>query len=412
MTNAMNRTLPRLRQILDVFPSPVEEQPGLLLRDPFRYSEDILIIPPVFVSALQLLNGTATEAELQQHLSELIGRPFPIHPIHEFIEVLEQSGFLETAEFERLRSEKHAAFAAAPFRDPAHAGSAYPDDEPGLRQKFDEYLWTILPPKPEPVIGIAAPHVSPEGGWECYAAAYNRLRGLRDQLRGKTIVILGTSHYGEPEKFGLTRKPFRTPYGTVETDAELLDFLTVRAADAITLEDFCHTVEHSIEFQVIFLQHLLGHDFKILPILCGAFASSFLTGRPPEAEDGLKRFFEALGEMAGLHSHRLFWVLGIDLAHMGRRYGDPLDAAAETGFMLEVRAADQQRLASICRNDSAEFLDLVLPERDPLKWCGFTPLYTFMQSVRGARGSVLKYDQWNIDEQSVVSFAAMEFNHK
>lgn len=405
----MSKPLPRLRQILDVFPSPVEDQPGLLLRDPFRYSEDILIIPPVFVSALQMLDGRSTESDLQQHLSELIGRPFPIHPIHEFIEALQQSGFLEGEEFERLRASRHAAFAAAPFRDPAHAGSAYPDQESALRQQLDERLWTIMPPRSEPVIGIAAPHVSPEGGWDCYAAAYNRLRGISDQLRGKTIVILGTSHYGEPEKFGLTRKPFRTPYGVVQTDTELVDWLTARAPESVTNEDFCHTVEHSIEFQVVFLQHLLGSDFKILPVLCGAFFNSFATGRPPESDDQIRRFFETLSEMAELHRDRLFWVLGVDLAHIGRRYGDAVEAAAQSGYLLEVRAADEERLGHVCRNESEAFIDLVLPNRDPLKWCGLTPIYTFMQAVRGAQGKVLKYDQWNIDNESVVTFAAMEF---
>jgi hypothetical protein len=408
----MTNPLPRLRQVLDVFPSPVAEQPGLLLRDPFRYTEDILIVPPVFINALPMLDGRRTEADLQQHLSQVIGRPFPIHPIHEFIEVLQASGFLETSEFHQMREQKHAAFAAATWRDPAHAGTGYPDNERELRQKFDEYLWTILPPKTEPIIGIAAPHVSPEGGYECYAAAYHRLRGMAEELRGKTIVILGTSHYGEPEKFGLTRKPFRTPLGTVQTDTELADWLMRRAGDGINMEDYCHTVEHSIEFQVIFLQQMLGNDFKILPVLCGAFVQSLLSGKPPESQDGLRKFFASLGEMESLYRQRLFWVLGIDLAHIGRRYGDALDAAAESGYLLEVRKQDHERLNDVCSSNSAAFLDKVLPERDPLKWCGFTPLYTFMQAVPNAHGKLLKYDQWNIDDHSVVSFAAMEFANR
>ena len=36
--------------------------------------------------------------------------------------------------------------------------------------------------------------------------------------RDRTFVILATSHYGEPEKFGLTRKNFRTPLGEAPTD--------------------------------------------------------------------------------------------------------------------------------------------------------------------------------------------------
>ena len=264
-------------------------------------------------------------------------------------------------------------------------------------------------PNPAPIIGIAAPHVSPEGGWQCYAAAYNRLRGLKEQLQGKTIVILGTSHYGEPEKFGLTRKSFQTPYGTVNTNTELVDWLLNRAGDVINMEDYCHSVEHSIEFQIVFLQHVLGNDFKILPVLCGAFVQSFMSGKPPETGDGVRSFFEALGELAALRQDQLFWVLGIDLAHIGQRYGDPLEARAEQGYLREVREKDYERLQHVGAGQSGEFFDLVVRDYDPLKWCGFTPVYTFMQAVKQARGEVLQYDQWNIDDASVVSFTAMEF---
>ena len=44
--------LPRLRTNLDLFPSPVEDRPGLVIRDPFHFSDATLIIPPV----LDLLN--------------------------------------------------------------------------------------------------------------------------------------------------------------------------------------------------------------------------------------------------------------------------------------------------------------------------------------------------------------------
>ena len=405
----MTQFLPRLRTTLDVFPSPDPEQPGLLLRDPLHYTEDILIIPPIYISALQMLDGKHTESEVQMQLTQVIGRPFPIHPLHEFLGVLQQSGFLETPEFDQMQSQKHAAFAALPLRAPSHAGAAYPADTFELRATLDSYLMTIVPPNPQPLIGIAAPHVSPEGGVQCYAAAYNRLRGLKDQLRGKTIVILGTSHYGEPDKFGLTRKGFQTPYGTIETDVALVDWLLERAGDSINIEDYCHSVEHSIEFQALFLRHVLGTNFKILPILCGSFLQSFLSGKPPEADDVNRRFFAALGEMAELHKDRLFWVLGIDLAHIGQRYGDPIEARAEQGFMQEVRAKDLERLRHIGEGNCGEFLELVLPHYDELKWCGFTPIYTFMQAVKNVRGNVMLYDQWNIDPASVVSFTAMEF---
>lgn len=406
----MSKQLPRLRRGLDIFPSPVPERPGLVLRDPFRYSEEVLIIPPLLAAGLSLFDGESTMLDVQAYLTKLVGQLVPSDVIESMGEVLQRNGFLETEELERLRVKRHAEFAAAPVRLPAHAGSGYPDQMEELRTQLDEYLQDSLSPATDPIIGLAAPHVSPFGGWQSYAAAYGRLSGAaKNHAAEKTVVLLGTSHYGQPERFGLTRKPFVTPLGTLHPDLDMIDQLTRSAEGSILKEDYCHSMEHSIEFQCVFLQQMLGSDFKILPILCGPFAKALYYGEPPENDDQVLRFFDALGELAELHRSKLFWVLGIDLAHIGRRYGDDLTAIAGEGEMLEVEEEDQQRLQFVCEGNSEEFFEMVKPEEDRLKWCGFSPLYTFMNVMPGARGNLLRYDQWNIDEQSVVSFAAMEF---
>ena len=116
--------------------------------------------------------------------------------------------------------------------------------------------------------------------------------------------------------------------------------------------------------------------------------------------------------MAETQASNLFWVLGIDLTHIGIRYGDDLVAIADEDEMLDVKAEDHERLRQVCDGRSDEFFEMVKPEQDRLKWCGFSPLYTFLNAMPGARGELLRYDQWNIDEQSVVSFAAMEFTRR
>ena len=93
--------------------------------------------------------------------------------------------------------------------------------------------------------------MSPEGGHRAYAAAY---RALPEDAAGRTVVVLGTSHYGAAERFGLTRKPYVTPFGPAGTDPEVVDRLIAEGGDAVVVEDYCHAVEHSIEFQVVFLQ--------------------------------------------------------------------------------------------------------------------------------------------------------------
>jgi AmmeMemoRadiSam system protein B len=175
------------------------------------------------------------------------------------------------------------------------------------------------------------------------------------------------------------------------------------------MEDYCHAVEHSIEFQVVFLQHLFGPDIRIVPILCGAFAKSIYTGCKPEHDEEVRSFLDRLGNIAAREGKRLLWVLGIDMAHMGARYGDRLPARANTGEMTEVARRDQERIGRINAADALGFWDLVQQNQDDLKWCGSSPLYTFLKAVPDARGTLRRYEQWNIDDASVVSFAALSF---
>ena len=154
----------------------------------------------------------------------------------------------------------------------------------------------------------------------------------------------------------------------------------------------------------------LGPDVRILPILCGSFAHSFSEGGRPEDDGRVKRFIEALGELREREGDRLFWILGIDMAHMGARYQDPFEAAANQGRMTEVGARDAQRIQCINAADAAGFWELVQQNHDDLKWCGSSPFYTFLKIAPKAHGRLLRYEQWNIDEASVVSFAGMAFS--
>jgi AmmeMemoRadiSam system protein B len=200
-----------------------------------------------------------------------------------------------------------------------------------------------------------------------------------------------------------------TPLGEAATDLKLVSELEQSAPGAVRMEDYCHAVEHSIEFQVLFLQYVYGPNIRILPILCGSFARSIYQGGKPEANADVERFFGALGEVAARESDRLFWVLGIDMAHMGRRYGDQMQARADEGAMLGVAERDRRRIERLNAADTDGFWELVQENRDDLKWCGSAPLYTFLKVVPDSRGTLRRYQQWNIDEQSVVSFAAIDF---
>jgi MEMO1 family protein len=402
----MPETLPRLRMDLDFMPSPLRERPGLLIRDPYRYTDATLIVPPALVQCLQFFDGRQTDLDLRAALVQLTGDLRTGEVEQNLRQMLSESGFVEDDVYRRLRDEQRAAFARAERREASHAGGAYPEQPEALRAALAAYMSSVAPAPLEGLVGIAAPHISPEGGYRTYAAAYN---ALGPEYKDRVFVILGTSHYGEPEKYGLTVKPFVTPLGQTQTDRELVERLAAAAGDAVNLEDYCHAVEHSIEFQVVFLQHLFGPDIRILPVLCGSLAHSIAGGRKPEHDANVQRFFDALGELAAQEGDRLFWVLGVDMAHMGRRYGDPFSTRASEGAMEKVAQTDRQRIGLLETGDAAGFWEAIQENGDPLKWCGSSPLYTFLKAMPAARARLLGYEQWNIDEQSVVSFGALAF---
>jgi len=401
--------LPRLRMTLDFMPSPFEDKPGLVIRDPFHFSDATLIVPPALVECLEYFDGQHSALDLRAHLVRITGDVQAGDLEHNLLSALSEAGFLEDENFGRRREEVERAFAEAPLRAPAHAGSGYPGESGELRSTFAEYLSGAKTNGAGNgrVLAIAAPHVSPFGGVEAYRAAY---AALTPADADRTFVILGTSHYGYPERLGLTRKPFVTPYGEAITDTQLVDELERKLGPAALVEDYCHAIEHSIEFQVVFLQHLFGPNIRILPILCGSYLRSIYEGGLPEDDENVQRILGTLGEIGAREDGKLLWVLGVDMAHMGQRYGDRLTAVAGRDEMSEVEQRDRLRIQRMESGDARGFWELVQQKQDDLKWCGSAPIYTFLKAVPQARGELLGYQQWNIDEASVVSFAGMRFH--
>ncbi len=385
-------------------PSPIEDRPGLLIRDSFRFSDATLVIPPPLVEVLELFDGESTELDLRAALTRITGDLAVSGLAQHLTSALDEAAFLENDTFAARRDAKHREFAAQAVREPAHAGGAYPEAPAELAATFERYFAHAGPPATGDVVGLAAPHVSPEGGWESYRDAY---AALPPSLGSRTFIVLGTSHYGAPEKFGMTRKPYRTPLGDTTPDLTLIDALHRGAAGSIATEDYCHAVEHSIEFQVLFLQRCFGPDIRVAPILCGAFAKSIYgKERRPEDDDGVLRFFETLKAAAPADA---VWVLGVDMAHMGRRYGDRFVAHANLDEMAAVAERDRRRIESLNAFDADGYWEQVQEQQDDLKWCGSSPFYTYLKTAPPARGELLRYQQWNIDESSVVSFAGMRF---
>ena len=387
-------------------PSPDPERPGLFIRDPYHYSDATLLVPPPLVPALEWFDGHSSTLDLRAELVRITGEIQVGEIEQQLFDALNDAGFLENDRYQELKSQREAEFAAEPIRAANFAGSGYPASLPKLTALLTKEVGAAK--GQGTTVAIAAPHASPDAGWATYRAAYQALPP-REQAADVTFVILGTSHYGAPERFGLTSKNFNTPFGDAQTNTTLVSELVESGKDAVALEDYCHAVEHSIEFQVVMLQHIYGPAVRILPILCGPFAKSIYQSGLPEDTPRVARFFDALGNIAAREGRRLVWVLGVDMAHMGARYHDQLRATANIGEMLAIEQRDRDRIAKIATADVAGYWSLVQDRHDDLKWCGSAPFYTFMKVMPGVQGELLDYHQWQIDPQSVVSFGALRF---
>src|SRR5580692_6910047 len=145
-------------------PSPVEDRPGLLIRDSLRYSDAVLIIPPPLVQCLTCFDGQQTRLDLRAMLVEISGQLEVGDLEEQIVDVLTRSGFLEDDVFHSMKENREREFAVASVREPSHAGSAYPEEREELRATMQQWLDGEIPPaatRRSNLIGIAAPHVSP-----------------------------------------------------------------------------------------------------------------------------------------------------------------------------------------------------------------------------------------------------------
>src|ERR1035437_3151593 len=125
---------------LDFMPSPSPEHPGLFIRDPYRFSDAMLVIPPPLVECLQCFDGSQTDLDLRAALVSITGDLQVGQLAQHLAETLSAAGFLEDAQYAEIQQERKREFAEATVREPSHAGSAYPADTDEMRQTMGQWM--------------------------------------------------------------------------------------------------------------------------------------------------------------------------------------------------------------------------------------------------------------------------------
>jgi AmmeMemoRadiSam system protein B len=374
----------------------------VVLRDPTGIAgEGLGLSPGAFWVAAQL-DGTRTPTELLQH-AKTSGATLGAAELSALLDALAEAGFLEgpTREVQRERSLRE--YRAQPARPPSCAGSVYPAEPGALRAALDGWLDLDAPRAgraPDraavalpaaPVRLIVAPHIDYARGAAGYAQAYRALARTDADL----FVVFGTAHATPPHPFTLTRLDHDTPLGPVRTDRAALALLVAELGeDELFGDELTHRDEHSIELQVVVLQHLVRRPFTVLPVLCSSLAGS----ADPDAATA--RFLGALGRAVA--GRRVCYVAAADLAHVGPQYGDPRPASARE--LAGLADEDRQTLAALCAGDAAAFHRDATRDDHRRRLCGTAPIYAALRAS-GVRPQLLHYEQWT-DGVDSVSFAA------
>jgi MEMO1 family protein len=411
MANAAPRR-PQLRPVESIMVPDARYGQLLVLRDTQGIASGHACIPPRLVPIIGRFTGELTCEEIAREVTLELGVEVSTELVEKLAGELEQSFFLSGPKYRKARAQVEQEFATAPDRPASHAGGAYYADAHELKAYLDDECLgkgSALPAKaPRDLVGLVAPHIDPWRGAVGYGHSYRTL-AARLPKAADTFILFGTSHAPMREPFALCRKSFLTPLGRMEADLEAIDALAKAAPFDVYADQFNHKREHSLEFQAVFLKHLLGQrEARIIPVLAG-LGHHQAHGTDPRTDGDVERFFEAIRELTASRPGRVVIIAGADMAHVGPRFGDPRPLAEKGRHELE--SADRASLACAADVDPSAFWEDVSRDLDKRRVCGLAPIYALLRALpKRAQGELLYYDQ-NIDSDdgSIVSHAGLGF---
>lgn len=213
--------------------------------------------------------------------------------------------------------------AQAVDRQPAVAGQFYPGNASELRSTLKDLFSHAVPPKGiENVVAIISPHAGYVFSGSVAASSFNQIDPKR---RYENVFVLGPSHRVGFEGASIyTDGNFLTPLGAVQVNTKLGKQLTEKSKVLVSRND-AHFYEHSVEVQLPFLQHRLGRDCKIVPIVVGA--SSPATCK--DIADALRPYFNG----------KNLFVISTDFSHYPA-YEDAKRADRATADAIVSRSPD------------------------------------------------------------------------
>ena len=403
----MAEDTPRIRRDLEFFPVQQGGRKMVLIRDHIGIIPEGKVVDVSVYQLLALLDGTKTIRDLQMELMRQRGGILVASDeVTSLLANLDDSYLLDSERYRAAKDNIVAEFSSEKIRHCILCGRSYPNEPSQLKQLLDDILANRKTPiQPEGKLkAIVAPHIDLAAGARVYAGAYGMLR----HVSPTRVVLLGIGHHMAGALFCLTEKDFATPLGVVENDSNITRHLKQIDSNTIADNDFEHRSEHSIEFQVLFLQHLLGADsFTVVPILCGSLMANLPAYNRNTYLEMAAPFLKDLKEIIFEADKETIIVAGVDFSHIGLKFGHERPAE-----YIESRAEahDKNLLHAISEADADLFWEESKRVEDQYNVCGFPALACLLEILPLCKGKVLDYQlRHEAATQSAVSFSAVVF---
>jgi AmmeMemoRadiSam system protein B len=392
---------------------PANTPPGsaadFTIHDPLELTPKTLDVSQAELHLMRLFDGTRNMEEVVSAYADRHGSEMDLGRVAALARRLEDNLMLEDDRSRRAAEEATDAYRAAPLRLMRHT-ECYAADSSAMTAMVSSHLAHEDGPVAEKgpaVTGLFAPHIDISIAGPCYASAYAAASADADR---DLFVILATAHFRDTNLFILTEKDFQTPHGTVEVDREFTSELKSRFGGDLFRDELIHKTEHSVEFQVVYLNALLHErrPFRIVPILVSSFATFIEAERTPSEDPYVGDFLKALAATIESRKERVCIVAGVDMAHVGLKFGDP--NPPDEQMLADLKEADMRSLDFAARANPEGFWENLTADGNARKVCGLAPMYVSLHMLKGSKGEVVSYGRDFQPEQGfAVTYAGMVF---
>lgn len=410
MIEADHLLYPRLRPI-EAFPVQMNGRDLVCVRDPEALAEQPIFLSRMLLFLVSRMDGMHGLRDIQADFCRATGEILPMETIENLVTQLDEQHYLDGPSFQSFYQDLVEAFRKAASRPARHAGSAYSESAEALVSQIQGYFSHPEGPQDnafleftKPLRGLIAPHIDFARGGPTYAHAYQALAG---HPGADIFIIFGTCHTPMPQRFSISRKSYETPLGIAEADQDFVQRLSIRL-DNEYLDDFSHRGEHSIEFQAVCLKYILRskQEFKIIPILVNTFDDIYSEGRTAAEDPEICKVVGAIRETIEESPGSICVIAGADLAHVGRRFGDP--AGPTENSLNEVDREDRHFLKLVEEGDAEGVFQSIAADNDRRRVCGYPPIYMTLRCLGPTEGKLLQYRQWSdLSAGAAVTYAAL-----